>query len=81
MTSWGISSLQAINFANVTIIAQLLWGAAWYVNASNSHFKALDSIAISAYKIAMIPEIGDLNKTCWAVFAQSTVKRKDYYAM
>jgi len=30
--SWGISPSHACNFANVTIVAQLLWGAGWFIN-------------------------------------------------
>jgi len=66
---WSIRP-QAINFANATIVAQLLWGAVWYVNASNTHLKVLDSIVISAYKIRMSLPRSASNKTCWAIFAQ-----------
>jgi len=73
---WDISSLQAINFANATILAQLLWNAVYYTNASNSHFRVLDSIAVSAYKIALSLPRSASNKTCWALSAQPTFKRK-----
>jgi len=77
--SWGISPLQAINFVNATIVAQLLWGAAWFVDASDSRFKVLDSIVISAYKIAMSLPRSASNKSCWAFSTQPTLKRRIHF--
>jgi len=42
---WGLTPFQAIKFINATIISQLLWGSAWFVNASKSNFRNLKSIA------------------------------------
>jgi len=46
--SWGIDPLQAINFVNATILAQLLWGITWYVNAAKNNLNIVESILISA---------------------------------
>jgi len=43
---WGLTPSQAIKFINATIISQFLWGSAWFVNASKSNFRNLESIAI-----------------------------------
>jgi len=34
--TWGIDPLQVISFINATIVAQLLWGATGYINASKT---------------------------------------------
>jgi len=73
---WGISPSQAINFANATVVAQLLWGLVWFINASNTNFKILESITVSAYKVAMNLSRSASNKICWAVSAQLSIKRR-----
>jgi len=71
---WSISLFQAISFANTTIITQLLWSLLVYQCVK--HFRVLDSIATSAYKIALSLPISASNKTCWAISAQSTIKHR-----
>jgi len=71
--SWDISPSQAVSFVTSTIIAQLLWGSFWYINVARSHFRALDSIASSAYKIVTRSAS---NKTCWTISAQPTIKHR-----
>jgi len=63
--SCGIDPLQVISFINATIVAQLLWGAIWYINASKSNLKQIDSIIVSAYKIALGLPRNSFNKVCW----------------
>jgi len=60
-----IDPLQAISFINATIVAQLLWGAIWYVNAAKSNLKQIDSIIASAYKIALGLPRNSSNMVCW----------------
>jgi len=67
---WGLTPSQVINFINATIIHQLLWGSVWFVNASKSNFKILETIAISAYKLAMGLPKSASNKTSWAISSQ-----------
>jgi len=73
---WGITPSQAINFANITVIAQLLWGSVWFINAFNTNFKILESITVSAYKVAMGLPGAASNKTSWAISAQPSIKRR-----
>jgi len=63
--TWGIDPLQAISFINATIVAQLMWSAIWYVNAAKSSLKLIDSIIVSAYKIALSLPRNASNKVCW----------------
>jgi len=72
----GISLSQAINFVNSTVVAQLLWGSAWFINASNNNFRIVESITISAYKVAMSLPRNTSNKVCWAISAQPSIKRR-----
>jgi len=50
---WEITPSQTIKFINATIVPQLLWGSAWFVNASKNNFKNLEGIVTSAYKLAI----------------------------
>jgi len=63
--TWGINPLQAISFINAIIVAQLMWGAIWYVNAAKSNLKQIDSIIVSAYKIALGLPRNSSNMVCW----------------
>jgi len=63
--SWGIDSLQAINFINATIVAQLMWRAMWYINVAKSYVKQIESIIISAYKIALGLPRNSSNRAGW----------------
>jgi len=64
---WGIYPLQAINFVNATILAQLLWGSMWYVNAAKNNLKMLDSILNSAYKFVLGLPKNSANRVCWSL--------------
>jgi len=58
------------------VVVQLLWESAWFINASNTNFKILENITISAYKVTMNLPRSASNKMCWAVSAQSSIKRR-----
>jgi len=70
--SWGIDPLQSISFINATIVAQLSWGAIWYINAAKSNLKKIDSIIASAYKIALGLPKNSSNMVCWKFSHQSS---------
>jgi len=57
--------LQAVNFINATIVAQLMWGAMWYINAAKGYLKRIKSIIISAYKVALGLPRNSANKAGW----------------
>jgi len=63
---WGIDPLQAIHFINATILAQLLWGAVWYINAAKNNQNIVESILVSAYKFALGLPKNSANRVCWA---------------
>jgi len=82
--SWGIDPLQAINFVNATILAQLMWGAMWYINAAKSYLKQIDGIIISAYKLAMSLPRNSSNRVAWKLsnqpsFGARVAKKCDDY--
>jgi len=68
--TWGIDPLQAISFINATIVAQLLWEATWYINASKNNIKQIESIIASSYKIALGLPRNSFNKVCWSFLNQ-----------
>jgi len=68
--------LQAINFVNATIIAQLQWGAIWYINAANSHLKQIEGIISSSYKLALGLPKKSANKVCWKFLDQISFNSK-----
>jgi len=51
--SWGIDSLQALNFINATVVAQLLWEPTWFINAAKNNIKLIEGIIVSSYKYAL----------------------------
>jgi len=73
---WGINPSQPINFTNATVVAQLLWGSIWFINASNTNFKILESITVSAYKVALNLPRSASNKTSWAISAHPSIKHR-----
>jgi len=74
--SWGIDTLQAIIFVNATIVAQLSWGATWFINAANSHIKHIDNIISSSYKLALGLPKKSANIVCWKFSNQHTFRAK-----
>jgi len=73
--SWGIDPLQAINFVNATILAQLSWGSMWYVNAAKNNLKILDSILVSAYKFVLGLPKNSANKVYWSFLSLLSLSR------
>jgi len=68
--SWGIDPLQALNFINATIVAQLMWGATWFINAAKSNLKQIESIIAASYKVALGLPRNSSNKVCWKFSSQ-----------
>jgi len=65
--NWGIDSLQALNFVNATIIAQLMWGSMWYLNAADSNVKLIESVIVSTFKLIFSLLKNSSNKICCQV--------------
>jgi len=72
---WGIDSLQAIHFINATILAQLTWGAIWYVNAAKNNLNIIENILVSAYKFALGLRRNSANGICWAYLGVPSFRR------
>jgi len=49
MSGCGQSQREQTGRSHATVVTQLPWESAWFINASNTNFKVLENITISAY--------------------------------
>lgn len=75
-SSWGVGPSACYRFVNVTIAAQLEWGANWYTSASKTNVRKVDNILGMAFRVALGLPRNSSTWVGWQISNQCSIEHR-----